>query len=215
MGTKTVLAVAVMLFGLGSAGAAQAWTISGTSSQETWLMGSDGAGSLIMCDTTSNNFITWPGSGGVAPAEPLDQNGSVNMLGSADTFRIVTNDGVYDCGWMGRVNYSTFQMTIRGGDGDDGLIGGIGTDNIFGDSTTDIEACAEDDAGGDDYLGSGGGADFIYGCGGDDIFDTFFAPGSGTQVYGGLGADCIETLSSFVTVWCTADGNDTDGSVDE
>ena len=55
--------------------------------------------------------------------------------------------------------------------------------------------------------------DIIRGCDGNDTFDTYYAPGSGTVVYGGPGEDCIEANSN-VTVYCNISGDNTDGVVD-
>jgi len=198
--------IAVGLFVVVSgAGAAQAWTRTATTGADNYLIGATGTGAgstLKICDPTTGNYLSWSSP----PANPLSANGTFEMKEGDDFLRIVTNDGWWPCGYMYRVIYNGWSLTLVGDDGSDTLIGGSGADVIMGDSPS-IATCYAATTGGNDYLASGGGTDYVYGCGGDDTFDTYYGSAASTVVYGGDGADCIEAISGM-TVWCHDDTPD-------
>lgn len=194
---------------------ASAWSIRGTVGDDNWILGTNAStGELVICDRNANAFIPWPGSGiGAVPSSPLTEHGSIDMRGGDDVFEVAINGGNYGCGWMEYVDYDIYHLTIKGGLGNDILIGGSGVDNIFGDDTSDPDACEEDEDGGDDQLFPRGDADYVYGCGGNDAIHNDLLPEAGSVFYGGQGADCIEAVPS-ITLYCTGAWSTTDGDPD-
>jgi hypothetical protein len=135
------------------------------------------------------------------------------MQAGNDRFEVVVNDGPYECGTMYLVDYGVFQLTIKGGTGNDELAGGLGVDTIFGDDTSDIGTCEAATGGGGDVLLPRLSADTAYGCGGADRILNDYSPGAGSQLFGNDGFACIETATG-VHVYCTDDFNNIDGEQD-
>lgn len=93
-------------------------------------------------------------------------------------------------------------LVLRGGSGNDTLIGTSGRDALYGDGGNDsLLGYGGDDwllgGTGNDSLGGAGGADYVYGEGGDDVLgggdqDDYLDGGAGNDtIYGGTGRDIL------------------------
>lgn len=97
--------------------------------------------------------------------------------------------GASDDSYIGRSGWIT--AAIFGGDGDDTLLGGRGTETLNGGGGGDlIKGLA-----GNDVINGGGGANFLYGGNGDDHINI--ANGGGDFVKGGGGNDVFFAGAAF------------------
>ena len=125
-------------------------------------------------DATSNRSLRW------SAFEVLIGGAARDTFMNARTSLAMTLDGGFGDDFVD-ASAATAAITLRGGDGNDTLIGGSGSDNLDGGE-------------GNDLMLGGGGSDTLLGGNGDDLFDDTV----GSNLFdGGDGNDAVRVIGTW------------------
>lgn len=175
----------------------QAHTTSGSADQN--LLSSGGSGFLSSLPTTSpllvQTIVPTVAAGTGAPSAPLTISGTTGSANDPMTALVIDARGVPTGSTLklDNVEFAAIIGSVR-------VIGGAGSQNVWGDSSAQYIVLGADDdvlhgGGGDDTVGSEGGNDRLFGDAGNDT------------LFGGIGQDLI--LGGADTDTVTYSGNQT------